>query len=269
MADRRCAWYTVAGWDFYTESVAIGQRQASRGAAGPLPSPVEPTGGSSPANLPAPPRADESLRPELPQPPSLTATADGRAAGSVTDPPKEPSDSAAILDALRRYDLAYEALDVSGVLQVFPSLSQDQVEQLRRTFAAMTAYEIEIRNARVDVQGRLNGLTQLDSVTLAIGVGSSAWEIAGLGDMNGDHWPDLVWRDYAGGSNAVWMMQDSSVQATLYLSPQYVTDTNYRIVGVADIDGNGKPDLVWRHTASAAKWPCGSWMESRLCCIAT
>jgi hypothetical protein len=93
----------------------------------------------------------------------------------------------------------------------------------------------------------MNGVTRLNSVTLANGVGNSAWEIAGLADMNGDQWPDLVWRDYAGGSNAVWMMQDSSIQATPYLSPQYVTDTNYRIVGVADIDGNGKPDLVWRH----------------------
>ena len=43
---------------------------------------------------------------------------------------------------------------MSGVLQVFPSLGRDQVEQLRRTFAGMSAYEMEIRNARRGRAGR-------------------------------------------------------------------------------------------------------------------
>jgi hypothetical protein len=40
---------------------------------------------------------------------------------------------------------------VSGVLQVFPTLAPNQVEQLRRTFAEVTAYEIEVRQTHVDV----------------------------------------------------------------------------------------------------------------------
>ena len=35
---------------------------------------------------------------------------------------------------------------------MFPSLGRDQVEQLRRTFAGMASYEIEIGKPRVDVQ---------------------------------------------------------------------------------------------------------------------
>jgi hypothetical protein len=62
-----------------------------------------------------------------------------------------PSETEAVLTALRRYHDAYKALDVSGVLQVFPTLAPNQVEQLRRTFAEMTAYEIETRQTHVDV----------------------------------------------------------------------------------------------------------------------
>jgi hypothetical protein len=63
-----------------------------------------------------------------------------------------PSDVDAILAALRKYEAAYTALDASSVQHVLPSLVQGQVEQIRRSFAALTAYQIEVRDARVDVQ---------------------------------------------------------------------------------------------------------------------
>ena len=66
--------------------------------------------------------------------------------------PVQPSDVDAILAALRKYEAAYTALDVSGVTHVLPSLVQEQIEQIRRSFAALTSYEIEVRNPHVDVQ---------------------------------------------------------------------------------------------------------------------
>lgn len=68
---------------------------------------------------------------------------------SVTVP---PSDVDAILAALRKYEAAYTALDASSVQHVLPALVQGQVEQIRRSFAALTAYQIEVRDAHVDVQ---------------------------------------------------------------------------------------------------------------------
>jgi hypothetical protein len=53
---------------------------------------------------------------------------------------------------LRGYDAAYQSLDVGAVLRVFPSLGAEQQEQLRRTFAGVTAYEMETRVTRVDVK---------------------------------------------------------------------------------------------------------------------
>jgi ketosteroid isomerase-like protein len=71
----------------------------------------------------------------------------------VLTTPTTETDAEAVLNTLRRYHAAYQALDVSRIVEVFPSLGREQVEQLRRTFAGMTAYAVEMRNPRVNVQG--------------------------------------------------------------------------------------------------------------------
>ena len=105
---------------------------------------------------------------EGPQPPPATAAP---VTPARTEPPvaatpaptrSAPSDSEAILDTLRRYEAAYESLDVAELLKVFPSLGNDQVEQLRRTFAGMAAYEIDSSITRVTVAN--NGATVLARV---------------------------------------------------------------------------------------------------------
>jgi hypothetical protein len=65
--------------------------------------------------------------------------------------------------------------------------------------------------------------------------------------MNGDGWLDIIWRNYNDGSTAAWYMQDTRVINTLYMTPRYA-DINWRIVGVADMNGDNNPDLVWQHT---------------------
>jgi serine/threonine protein kinase len=109
------------------------------------------------------PEAVEGVRP----PPATAAPV----TSSRTEPPlaampaptrRAPSDSEAILDTLRRYDASYESLDVAALLKVFPSLGNDQVEQLRRTFAGMATYEIDSSISRVTVAN--NGATVLARV---------------------------------------------------------------------------------------------------------
>jgi hypothetical protein len=58
-----------------------------------------------------------------------------------------------VSDTLHRYQAAYRALDVSRILEVYPSLARDQAVQLRRTFDSVTQYEVDIRNPQIDVQG--------------------------------------------------------------------------------------------------------------------
>jgi serine/threonine protein kinase len=95
---------------------------------------------------PAPPRADAATAPAAGSAPAERSARDQPA----QTPP--PSDQESVLETLRIYSAAYESLDVAQVLQVYPSLGAEQVEQLRRAFAGMATYEVSIRNTRVDVQ---------------------------------------------------------------------------------------------------------------------
>jgi hypothetical protein len=77
-------------------------------------------------------------------------------------------------------------------------------------------------------------------------VTNPSWEIAGTGDFNGDGKPDIVWRYYGPeGYNVIWYMDGVN-----YLGQDLiraVTNTNWRIAGTGDFNGDGKPDIVWRY----------------------
>jgi hypothetical protein len=76
----------------------------------------------------------------------------GRASNDPGTSTPRASDEDAILEILRRYERAYEALNLAAVQQVYPGLAGKDVEDLRRTFAGLAAYEVDIRNPRVTVQ---------------------------------------------------------------------------------------------------------------------
>lgn len=74
------------------------------------------------------------------------------------------------------------------------------------------------------------------------------------GDFNQDGNADLLWRDYSTGRNVVWLMDGTTVTASLDLIP--VADANWRIQGTSDFNGDGYTDILWRHygTGSNGVW---------------
>ena len=75
-----------------------------------------------------------------------------------------------------------------------------------------------------------------------------AWRIAGTGDINGDGYADLVWQNSNDGTISAWLMRGSQVLGTSVLKDSPVSP-NWKIRGVADVNGDGKADLIWQHDA--------------------
>jgi hypothetical protein len=74
-----------------------------------------------------------------------------------------------------------------------------------------------------------------------------SWQIAGVGDVDGDGRADLVWRNTQTGDVAAWLMNGATVAQSLVVSSG--VPLIWQIVRVADVNGDGKADLVWHNTS--------------------
>lgn len=74
------------------------------------------------------------------------------------------------------------------------------------------------------------------------------------GDFNADNWADIVFQDTSS-FLAAWFMNGASMTNASYLVPSNAGDTNWRIVGSGDFNGDGLEDLVFQHTdGTLAVW---------------
>jgi hypothetical protein len=93
------------------------------------------------------------------------------------------------------------------------------------------------------------------STVMASGV-PQAWQIVATGDLDGDATADLVWRQSQTGDVAVWLINAGTAIAGQKLIVASGVPLAWQIVGVGDVDGDGKADLLWRHaqTGDLAVW---------------
>ena len=87
------------------------------------------------------------------------------------------------------------------------------------------------------------------------------WTIEGVGYFNGDQKADLVWRNLATGQNVIWFMDGKNffggsstalglVEGRDYRNLLSVPDRSWKIEAVADMNGDGRSDLIWRNYAT-------------------
>jgi len=102
----------------------------------------------------------------------------------------------------------------------------------------------------------VSGTNVLDTRPIDMGgVPDTHWKVAGIGDLNGDGFSDILWRHDTEGWLAVWFLQYNAVVSTRYLSINRMTDPNWQIKGLGDIDGDKCADIIWQHTnGSIAAW---------------
>jgi hypothetical protein len=84
-------------------------------------------------------------------------------------------------------------------------------------------------------------------------VADTAWQVRGAADFDGDGKADIVWRHVTSGQNYLYPMDGTAIKPTEgYV--RTVSDVAWRIVAVGDYDGDGKSDLLWRHSSTGENY---------------
>jgi len=76
----------------------------------------------------------------------------------------------------------------------------------------------------------------------------SLWRIAGVGDLDADLLSDIVWRNTVTGDVHVWLMSGVDLKPGSGFAGG-ASPAVWSLIGVADIDGDFRADLIWRDTS--------------------
>jgi len=101
----------------------------------------------------------------------------------------------------------------------------------------------------VNYYGGSGGATLTGFAVLNNGAGTAGWKVVAAADFDGNGIPDLIWQNtttrqvnvnYYGGSNNVTLIGFAVLNTGS-------GSAGWSVIGAADFDGNGVPDLVWRN----------------------
>ena len=102
---------------------------------------------------------------------------------------------------------------------------------------------------------QMNGTRVIGTSTLGMRVSDTAWKVRAVGDANGDGRDDLFWQNSTSGELGVWFLSGSTVIGTARLSLGAMRDTQWRIAGAQDVNGDRRADILWQHSSgSIATW---------------
>ena len=100
----------------------------------------------------------------------------------------------------------------------------------------------------------MRGLTMI-AADLITSLSDSRWRVVGAEDFNQDGRMDLVWRHSATGETALWYMNNRTQLGGITIDLT-VSDMNWEIAAISDVNSDGRPDFVWRNrvNGSLAAW---------------
>ncbi len=88
-----------------------------------------------------------------------------------------------------------------------------------------------------------------------------------MADMGADGKTNIIWENKIFRGRNYWTLDSNYERIEEESEGFYVTGTEWQIVAVYDIDGDGNPDLIWEHTGDGRRsiWLMGGLrgMESR------
>jgi hypothetical protein len=82
------------------------------------------------------------------------------------------------------------------------------------------------------------------------------WNIAGVGDFNGDGVSDILWRELTGGGVAIWTMKNDGTIGSI-TGIGSLPLALWQVAETGDFDGDGKSDILWYATGNGG---VGLWL---------
>ncbi len=98
----------------------------------------------------------------------------------------------------------------------------------------------------VTVLWKLNGTTVDLSGSKVLPTMATSFAMSGTGDFNGDGIQDIAWRDNAANITRFWTFNAAGTPVQTADNNAIVGGSGFQIQAIADINGDGKSDLVWR-----------------------
>jgi hypothetical protein len=138
-------------------------------------------------------------------------------------------------------------IDFGGVLGIadFDNL---QISSLPGFWPVLIWQQDEIDTASIWYMGGIDGSTLLTSKLLSGPI--AGWRIVGVADFDENGHPDLIWQQDGTNMSSVWYMGGADGSTFLNGTVLGGPTPGWRIVGVADFDENGHPDLIWQQDGS-------------------
>jgi len=138
---------------------------------------------------------------------------------------------------------------LAGIAQIQVAASGGTVE-IKDRLNGDTNSDIALHNSTTNAASVwfMNGITKIGGGPTNLAP-LAGWEHQGMGDFNDDGIADILWRD-ASDVMRIWLMNGQSVTTSSAVINANAIGATFSVIGIADINGDGKADVLFRNSAT-------------------